>query len=553
MDHAHAGPQRRPGVLVALRVSGPMAQGRSNMTGFIPMAKGGLRTLLGLDRLLSRQRTVEPAPAPRASVDRHPWDHPFLTHTNIAAFREYSESVWQIALAHEAGAQKPLRCAFSVNMAQNMYKWACIAQRHGATAELFLHPQDQSALNQPEWEECDAEFADVMDGAALREVHSSLATRVPVHRIPPGDSGMLAAAMAFDRGDRSALLAAMQQAPGLRHEVFTAYSGFYPYFDWAKALSRFDTIYTASAPFAAYGSGRPYCAFSVGGDLQYDCGRTDDLGRAMLLAFNAARFLFASNPHTLGHSRRLGLHNGVYLPYPMDSDRYCPGHGDARAEWTARYGEGIYVLTTARLDPSVKGHTAELIEALVAAARAQPRLRFLFLAWGTGVEAFRRHIDESGMQHQFIVLPPVGKLRLIDYYRSCDVVLDQFVYGYYGATALEAASTGKPVVMKLRRDHYDPLYRGDVMPAINTATPDAVREALIALATSRDHRAATGDAMRAWLLRNHGEQRTGPLMLALLRYAADRSMLPDELLSPLRAPLSEAERAYHEACMVPSP
>lgn len=79
---------------------------------------------------------------------------------------------------------------------------------------------------------------------------------------------------------------------------------------------------------------------------------------------------------------------------------------------------------------------------------------------------------------QVLLLPPVGKLRLIDYYRSCDIVLDQFVYGYYGATALEAASIGKPVVMKLNANQYDALYKGDVMPVFNASSPDEAVSAL---------------------------------------------------------------------------
>ena len=61
-----------------------------------------------------------------------------------------------------------------------------------------------------------------------------------------------------------------------------------------------------------------------------------------------------------------------------------------------------------------------------------------------------------------------------------------------------------------------------------------------------------GDAMRDWVVRNHGEQKTVPLMLALLRFAADRVSLPHDLVNPLSSPLTTEEIAYHQSCLRPT-
>ena len=78
--------------------------------------------------------------------------------------------------------------------------------------------------------------------------------------------------------------------------------------------------------------------------------------------------------------------------------------------------------------------------------------------------------QRAGRPRSWSSWSPVGKHQLIDYYRSCDIVLDHFVYGYYGTTALEAAGIGKPVVMKLRADQDAALYRGDVAHPSNKPT-----------------------------------------------------------------------------------
>lgn len=512
-----------------------------------------VRRKVGERLVATGRRLLLPRPAaPTASVDEQPWRHPYLTTENLRRFRAFSEGVWEVALAHAAASERPLRCAFSVNMNQSMYKWARLAKQHGADVELFLNPMDGTAINLPAWEDYDGEFDDVLDGErferSLRQPH---VPGVRCRRTALDGADFLTCVQAFVAGDRRPLLALLAGTPGLRHEVLVGHTACYPYYEWARAMADFDVVYAASHAFAAYASGRPYCVFSVGGDLIYDCGRGDDYGAAAVLSFNAARFLTLTNPHPLAHCRRLGLTNAVYLPYPMDDDRYSPGPGIARAEWRERSGGEVFVLGTARLDTKWKGQGEDLLAALATVARHCTAVRFVFLAWGESASQFRERLQASDVKDRCLLLPPVGKQRLIDYYRSADVVLDQMVLGYCGATALEAAAVGRPVVMRLRTEHYDPLYRGDVAPVV-PVTPAELGEALTALVRDREGREDRGRAMRAWLVRNHGAQRAVPRMLALLRLAADRVPLPHDLVSPLLDPLGEAERRYHAACATTS-
>lgn len=505
------------------------------------------------------------------SVDNHPWKHPYLTNENIHRFRAYSEQVWTHALAHRERTPRPLNCAFAVNMAQNMYKWAKLANKYEADATLYLNPQDQSAISRPEWEEFDGEYENLLNGGdfLLGNPEIEVGSRFllapndgselwaayypqspsPLKRALARVAGLLSSRLGRAiRSDSVAVTRLRARAPTVRQNSLLDFQGAYPYFRWAEMLAQHDVTYIASTPFPAYVSGKPYCIFSVGGDLQFDCGRSDDLGRAMRIAFAGAHFIFVSNPHTLGHCRRFGLTNAVYLPYPMDSDHYCPGEGLARKDWVARFGGEVFVLTTARIDRGVKGHTDAFFDMLVSVVTQRPTVRFIFLGWGESAEDFRGRVAALGLQNRLIMLPPVGKQRLIDYYRSCDIVLDQFVYGYYGATALEAAAIGKPVIMKLRTEQYSPLYDGDVAPVLNASTPNEIGNHLLDLIDSPVLRAEIGGKLRQWLVRNHGEQKTVPLMLALLQLAADRVAPPKRWDNPLQEPLTAAEREYHIRC-----
>jgi glycosyltransferase involved in cell wall biosynthesis len=500
-------------------------------------------------RLLGR--TPRP-PGPPDSADPTPWDHPFLTPENLRRFHAYSRQVWQWARDCHEQAERPLRVAFCVNMAQSMTKWARLSRECGAEAVVYPHPMDGSALNAPEWEVFDGEAGDLFDGADFRRSHPELDPGVECRRVAWDGEPFAAARAQFLAGNRPPYYRLQAAAPGLRHELLLLHPEFAAYHPWARELQGFDVSLAASIPIASYLSARPYCAFSVGGDLQFDCGRADALGRVLGLSFAGARFLILGNPHPLAHCRRLGFANAVYVPYPMDDHRYCPGEPRARPAWEQQFGPGFYVLSTARVDHAVKGNGGAQLQSLVDAARARPQLRFVFLSWGKDVGLLQEAVRQQGLGTQFLFLPPVGKQRLIDYYRSADAVLDQFVYGYYGATALEAASVGKPVIMRLRAEHYAPLYEGDVAPVHNCPTPTDVYRALLELVDRPQEARERGLALRRWLGRHHGRERTMPILLGLLRLAATQTPLPADLVSPLLDPLSPDEQTYHQGCLRPA-
>ena len=508
-----------------------------------------------VERLKARARPTDHA-VRLDSRDDAPWEHPFLTGENISSFRVYSESVWQRALADHSSRVEDLDIGFAVNIAQNMYKWARMAGRGGARATLYLHPFDDYPMSLPAWEHSDDEFESI---DAARSLLSEVEPDVPVRRVAIDSPAFRNGLEFLEGGDpwsvpSRAVRRLVVRHPSIRWEVFARHPLFMSYFDWAAALAEHDVLCATSNPFAAYASGRPYAVCSIGADLQFECGRGDDYGRALLSSFNSARHLFISNPHSLGHSRRLGLTNGLYVPYPMDTDRYSPGKGRSRDEWVRNHGDGVFVLSTARLDDDVKGNASSMLDVFGAVASSIPDVRFVLIAWGTDVDPLKARLTECGLLDRVILLKPAGKMRLLDYYRSCDIVIDQFRYGYFGATMLEAASTGRPVVMKLHGDQYGALYAGDGPPVVHAGSTDEVVSAVLALARSRDLRESAGAAMRSWVVRNHGEEKSTRLLLSLLGMVAEsRHRVPEEDLNPLLTELSEEEVRYHRSRLVEVP
>lgn len=483
-------------------------------------------------------------------ADPHPWRHPYLIHQNIADFRRYSEDVWQFAQQYSYTHQQPVRTAFCVNMAQNMYNWCRLSRKYGFQSELHLHPLDNNAISSPQWEDFYGEEIPNTDITTFLANHAHSPPHVPVQSISM--HGSLISDLFFPPLSFRLLPKNLHKAlrtflasPFLRFSELVSYPGIYPYFNWALHLSKAEAIYAASSPLAAFLSGVPYLTFSVGADLQYDCSRPDLFGQLMRRSFLHSRFLCISNPHTLGHSRRLRLSNGIYLPYPIDTDRYSPRHGQFRSQWEQKYGAGTFILTTARVDPSVKGFTDEFFLAIYQFACRNPTARFIFLSWGSKSDHLRSLIASYDLQDQIILLPSCGKRRLIEYYRSCDIVLDQLEYGYYGCTALEAASIGKPVVMKIHRQQYSPLYNGDIAPVFEASSTASMIHHLQTLINNRNLRLQSGCQQRQWIMRNHAAERTIPILHSLIKLTADSVRLPRDLVNPLSKPLSRSEAEYH--------
>ena len=148
------------------------------------------------------------------SIDHTPWQHPYLTEANIKRFREYSEAVWQYALDYVKKHSEPLNIAFTVNMAQNMHKWACLAQKYGAEVGLFPIVWDRSAINAPEWENFDGEWPDIYDGEGFLKACPNIRLEVPCYRIPIEAYDFYADYQEFLRGNRQPLSHCLAQAPG---------------------------------------------------------------------------------------------------------------------------------------------------------------------------------------------------------------------------------------------------------------------------------------------------------------------------------------------------
>ena len=455
------------------------------------------------------------------SFDRHPWLHPWLTHEHLREMAEFSRGILAEARRiRESHRHECYRYGFVCNIANSMYSTAKALRPLGADIDVFPHPADSFLMSQPEWEDYDGSVAQGINTLAEaqsqgivfpeveRVIRTATAGRVPIYQ---------------EVGDF------------VSHRKYRTWQEYYGYLPTLRALREYDALYAIQAPYLAYLSERPYW---------FECSRDDLLGRLQRAAFSQANLLIASNPWSFAFARRYGMRNVVCMPTLLNPDDYAPGHPDLRESWRQEIGGTFFVLTTARADDLFKGsHVA--LEGFRLFSQKNPDARLLLIGWGADLARHAERIQQSGLAGKVLWLPPAGKRRLIRYLRSAHVLLDQFVLGYFGMTALEAIAVGTPVVMRLEADQYGDFLDAGPPPVMNASNESEIAAALRALSESQDFLAQAGEGNRQWFMRYSGGEDMRESYLDVLAATAAGHRF-NYTRSPLQMPLSKLERDYHQ-------
>jgi len=248
---------------------------------------------------------------------------------------------------------------------------------------------------------------------------------------------------------------------------------------------------------------RPFIAYEFG--TMRDIPFEDSVrGKLLTAAYQQAERVVITNPDVIAAANRLGVNNWVFIPHPVDEGKYTPGSSTIRRTLELKYGSDIKVIfAPARHDWSVKGND-RMIRGVARVMREERVPIVLVLTkWGEDVEKSRELILSEGIEDKVIWSPLLSKLKMIDYYRGSDVVMDQFVLGTFGLTTAEAMACGKPVVVYFKPALHEPCF--PVMPPVVAAlTEQEIGEQTSALVNNLAWRLAQGEKSRQWVCQHHG-------------------------------------------------
>jgi Glycosyl transferases group 1 len=185
-------------------------------------------------------------------------------------------------------------------------------------------------------------------------------------------------------------------------------------------------------------------------------------------------------------------------------------------------------------------------------SRRFPAARLLVTTWGNDLEALKKVAERLDILDRVMFIAVAGKRMLVNYLRSADCLLDQLVVGYYGATALEAAACGTPVIMRFEVAQYEALLESGPPPFFNASTSADVANALEWIATHPERRPEIAIQNRDWFLKNHSGQRWATDYIAVLGALALGHRF-SFVESPLAAGLSPTEILYHSEQLASAP
>jgi glycosyltransferase involved in cell wall biosynthesis len=245
----------------------------------------------------------------------------------------------------------------------------------------------------------------------------------------------------------------------------------------------------------------PYVAFEHGTlrDIPFE---DSWRGRLLSAAYREAAAVVITNADNIAAARRLGLENYQFVPHPLDQEKYSPGVSTFADEYR-RKGAELVLFSPSRHDWDIKGNDQMLRG--VASVLRDGRAVLLLTEWGDEVARSRGLISELGMERQVVWLPPLTKTRMVDAYRSADIVLDQFVIGTFGTVAPEAMACARPVVMALDAAHHEWCFP-ELPPVVAAEDAAAIDAAVSRLATDAALRDDVGRRGRDWVERHHSWQ-----------------------------------------------
>lgn len=277
----------------------------------------------------------------------------------------------------------------------------------------------------------------------------------------------------------------------------------------------------------AYEAGRPFIIWPHGGDTMVAAGMfkpelyrlrfrvAHTLLRRQLVAAYANAVCIGSHEPTGICADYLGAEGFVrkqkiaFVPIPIPvrqrpsaSDRRRMLHG-LLTELGSSMPSGEYIgFVPSRIDFHWKGHD-RLLQALARIKKESKAsaVHLIFAGWGDDHGAAKRFVEENGLSGSVTLLGcALSKPLLYQFFLSADFVVDQFIMGMVGTSALEAISCGAPLITWLNNAYDRPW---GAPPVLQARTADDIAVVLRDLSEGRLDLGGIGSSLQQWLGRVH--------------------------------------------------
>lgn len=282
------------------------------------------------------------------------------------------------------------------------------------------------------------------------------------------------------------------------------------------------------------GCGAPDTVLSIGDDLDILPFRRDSLrirlyGLLLRRAQRRCRVVCYTMPPQQESCRQLGLQGARFLPcaIPIDANRLCPLSQVERRRVRAGLNlpdDAFVVFQPSRQEWTCPERPGSNHKGNDRFLRAYARFQqgagkgswLLAVTKGRDVGRSQELVERLGIADRIRWIPQQNKTGLRDCLGASDVVADQFTYGFYGISTLEAMAVGRPVLVYVDVKALN-VFDVQAPPVVSVQSEDEIYEGLCRLAEQRTSVEEIGLAARDWVIRHHGWETVVERYLALYK------------------------------------
>ncbi len=284
------------------------------------------------------------------------------------------------------------------------------------------------------------------------------------------------------------------------------------------------------ATILAWASGKPFVILPHGGDIRFASGigkkilirpsdiRTELLRFLLKKSYSHCLWIGTNDPTGVGVHVSSVNYPIRYFPLPMKKRDRVPNniYHDHLHKIFSSLGISLpesqyYIFIPSRIDYYWKGTDRLLAAIHVAKVK---NIHFIFSGWGKDYESAKNQM-KSYKNCTFLPFA-VSKPILFDIFASVDIVVDQFLCGTYGTSALEAISLGTPVMMYIQNDIFQE--KGWLPPpVINVKFPDDIAKIFIQIDNGYFDFDKCSKDLLSWFDQTHNENTSVTRIVSQIR------------------------------------
>ena len=283
-----------------------------------------------------------------------------------------------------------------------------------------------------------------------------------------------------------------------------------------------------NATLLAWLSGKPFVIWPHGGDIRFAAGHgfklrnlfghelLNELRRWLLRqAYSKACYIGTHDPTGIAGHVMPGTYDVDWFPIPhpnRETKLHAKDRHYSLAATLKELGVNVpsatyYIFIPSRIDFFWKG-TDRLFDAI---RKVMPKhTAFIFSGWGLDYPAVSREFSD----HPLLCFLPcsVSKPILYRLFAGVDLVVDQFLLGSYGTSAVEAMSCGTPVMMHIADKAFH--QKGWMPPpVINVSTSEEIASVLNRIDNGLFDFEPYRKATLTWFQHTHDEKVAVPLIM----------------------------------------